>query len=172
MGAEYHGYSADVTRTLPVSGKFSPAQRAIYEIVYAAQEAAFRECKPGSEFQAPHKAAATVIRQGLMELGIIKNEKEYRRYFNHGTSHYLGLDVHDAGTHEALKPGNVITVEPGIYIPEGSPCDPKWWNIGVRIEDDVLITETGFENLSAKAPRTVAQIEEMMKQKSIFSPDK
>ncbi|MCB2378401.1 aminopeptidase P N-terminal domain-containing protein [Hymenobacter sp. BT635] len=161
-GAEYHGYSADVTRTAPPSGKFSPAQRQIYELVLAAQEAAFKECKPGSEFQAPHKAALQVITDGLLQLGLVKDAAEVRKYFTHGTSHYLGLDVHDRGTYQPFQPGVVITVEPGIYIPEGSPCDPKWWNIGVRIEDDILITKNGYENLSAGAPRTVSEIESLM----------
>ena len=161
-GAEYHGYTADVTRTIPPSGKFSPAQRQIYDIVLAAQEAGFAACKPGAEFQAPHKAAQKVIADGLLKLGIIQKPEDVRTYFPHGTSHYLGLDVHDRGNYGPLQAGNVITVEPGIYIPEGSPCDKKWWNIGVRIEDDVLITATGFENLSREAPRTVAEIEAMM----------
>ncbi|MCB2406629.1 aminopeptidase P family protein [Hymenobacter lucidus] len=161
-GAEYHGYTADVTRTAPPSGKFSPAQRQIYELVLAAQDAAFKECKPGSEFQAPHKAALQVITDGLIKLGLIKDATEVRKYFPHGTSHYLGLDVHDRGTYQPLQPGVVITVEPGIYIPANSPCDPKWWNIGVRIEDDILITKNGYENLSAGAPRTVAEIETLM----------
>ncbi|TGE15325.1 aminopeptidase P N-terminal domain-containing protein [Hymenobacter elongatus] len=167
-GAEYHGYSADVTRTAPPSGKFSPAQRQIYELVLAAQEAAFKECKPGSEFQAPHKAAQQVIAAGLLKLGIITDAADVRNYFPHGTSHYLGLDVHDRGTYKPLPPGAVITVEPGIYIPENSPCDKKWWNIGVRIEDDILITATGHENLSAGAPRTVAEIEALMAKPSVL----
>ncbi|WP_078063033.1 aminopeptidase P family protein [Solirubrum puertoriconensis] len=161
-GAEYHGYTSDVTRTIPPTGKFSREQREIYELVLAAQEASFKECKPGAEFQAPHKAAQAVITEGLKRLGIIKTDAEVRRYFPHGTSHYLGLDVHDRGTYGPLKAGNVITVEPGIYIPEGSPCDKKWWNIGVRIEDDILITSSGYDNLSKEAPRTVADIEAMM----------
>ncbi|WP_088845113.1 aminopeptidase P family protein [Hymenobacter gelipurpurascens] len=165
-GAEYHGYSADVTRTIPPSGKFSPAQRQIYELVLAAQEAAFRECKPGKEFQAPHMAAQKVIAEGLTKLGIIRTAEEMRTYFPHGTSHYLGLDVHDRGSYGPLQAGNVITVEPGIYIPEGSLCDKKWWNIGVRIEDDVLITPKGYENLSSEAPRTVAEIESWMEKPS------
>ncbi|TGE21435.1 M24 family metallopeptidase [Hymenobacter aquaticus] len=167
-GAEYHGYSADVTRTAPPSGKFSPAQRQIYDLVLAAQDAAFKECKPGSEFQAPHKAALQVITDGLLKLGLIKDAAEVRRYFPHGTSHYLGLDVHDRGTYQPLQPGTVITVEPGIYIPANSPCDPKWWNIGVRIEDDILITKSGYENLSAGAPRTVAEIEATMAKSSVL----
>ncbi|WP_375438281.1 aminopeptidase P N-terminal domain-containing protein [uncultured Hymenobacter sp.] len=165
-GAEYHGYTADVTRTVPPSGKFSAAQRQLYELVLAAQDAAIRECKPGNEFQAPNKAAQQVVSEGLMKLGIIQKPEEMRRYFPHGTSHYLGLDVHDRGNYGPLKAGNVITVEPGVYIPEGSPCDKKWWNIGVRIEDDVLITATGAENLSKEAPRTVAEVEAMIAEPS------
>ncbi|MBT2558191.1 aminopeptidase P N-terminal domain-containing protein [Hymenobacter sp. ISL-91] len=165
-GAEYRGYSADVTRTIPPSGKFSPAQRQIYELVLAAQEAGFAASKPGAAFQAPDQAARQVVTAGLLKLGIIRQPEEARRYFPHGTSHYLGLDVHDRGSYGPLVAGNVITVEPGIYIPAGSPCDPKWWNIGVRIEDDLLITPTGYENLSREAPRTVADIEALMAQPS------
>lgn len=161
-GAEYHGYTADVTRTVPPSGKFSAAQRQIYELVLAAQEAGIRECRAGNEFRAPGKAAQQIIAEGLQKLGIIAAPEEMRRYFPHGTSHYLGLDVHDRGAYGPLRAGNVITVEPGIYIPEGSPCDKKWWNIGVRIEDDILITDTNPENLSKEAPRTVADIEALM----------
>ena len=164
MGAEYHGYSADVTRTLPVNGKFSAEQKLIYELVLKAQDAAFSQCKPGNNFQDPHHAAVEIIKKGLVKLGIITEEENYNTYFMHGTSHYLGLDVHDAGTRTALKEGNVITVEPGIYIPENSKCDPKWWNIGVRIEDDVLITANSFENLSASCPSKVDEVEKMMKE--------
>ncbi|MBF9223801.1 aminopeptidase P N-terminal domain-containing protein [Hymenobacter sp. BT662] len=165
-GAEYHGYSADVTRTAPPSGQFSPAQRQIYELVLAAQEAGFAACKPGADFNAPNKATQDVVAAGLLKLGIIKKKEEFRQYYPHGASHYLGLDVHDRGNYGPLAAGNVITVEPGIYIPAGSPCDPKWWNIGVRIEDDALITATGYENLSAEAPRTVADIEKLMAEPS------
>ena len=165
-GAEYHGYSADVTRTVPPSGTFSPAQRQIYELVLAAQEAGFAACRPGAGFDAPNKATQDVVAAGLIKLGIIKKKDELRRYYPHGASHYLGLDVHDRGRYGPLEAGNVITVEPGIYIPAGSPCDPKWWNIGVRIEDDALITATGYENLSAEAPRTVADIEKLMAEPS------
>jgi Xaa-Pro aminopeptidase len=166
MGAEYHGYSADVTRTLPVNGKFSPEQKAIYDLVLQAQDSGIANCIPGNLFMAPHNAATRVIARGLVKLGIIKSEDGVRKYFMHGTSHYLGLDVHDAGTRGKLKPNSVITVEPGIYIAEGSDCDKKWWNIGVRIEDDILITETGWENLSAKAPRSTADIEKKMAETS------
>jgi len=165
-GAEYHGYSADVTRTAPPSGTFSPAQRQVYELVLAAQDAGFAACRPGAEFSAPNKATQEVVAAGLLKLGIIKKKEEMRRYYPHGASHYLGLDVHDRGNYGPLQAGNVITVEPGVYIPAGSPCDPKWWNIGVRIEDDALITATGYENLSAEAPRTVADIERLMAEPS------
>ena len=165
-GAEYHGYSADVTRTVPPSGTFSPVQRQIYELVLAAQEAGFAACRPGAGFDAPNKATQEVVAAGLIKLGIIKKKDELRRYYPHGASHYLGLDVHDRGSYGPLEAGNVITVEPGIYIPAGSPCDPKWWNIGVRIEDDALITTIGYENLSAEAPRTVTDIEKLMAEPS------
>ena len=152
MGAEYHGYTADITRTIPVDGTFSEEQRAIYQLVYDAQEAAFEVCKPGQPFNATQAAAKEVIAKGLVKLGIIKKEGDYKKYFMHGTSHYLGLEVHDAGTYGNLKPGSVITVEPGIYITEGSDCDRKWWKIGVRIEDDVLITAEGTKVLSDALP--------------------
>jgi Xaa-Pro aminopeptidase len=169
VGAEYHGYSADVTRTYPVNGKFSEEQKLIYNIVYDAQAAGIAKCKPGEDFRAPHKAATEVVQKRLMELGIIKTPSESMKYFFHGTSHYLGLDVHDEGTHGRLQPNSVITVEPGIYIPFGSDCDEKWWGIGIRIEDDVLITETEPEVLSACVPKTVDEIEALMKQESLFN---
>jgi Xaa-Pro aminopeptidase len=166
MGAEYQGYSADVTRTLPVNGKFNNEQKIIYELVLKAQKAALAECKPGNNFNDPHDAAVRVIQEGLLSLGIINDKKDYTNYFMHGTSHYLGLDVHDVGTYGKLKPGNVITVEPGIYISSKSSCDRKWWNIGIRIEDDVLITDSGFENLSAGCPSEIIDVERMMKEES------
>ncbi len=161
MGAEYHGYTADVTRTFPVDGHFSEQERAVYQLVYDAQEAGFKACQPGNSFRSPHEAAFEVISKGLKKLGITKDENETKKYFMHGTSHYLGLDVHDPGTFGPLKPNSVITVEPGIYIPEGSPCDKKWWNIGVRIEDDVLITNNGYEVLSGHLARSIADIEHL-----------
>ena len=129
----------------------------------------FAECKVGNEFRAPDKAARAIINEGLAKLGIIENATTTRRYFPHGTSHYLGFDVHDPGVYGPFKNNTVITVEPGIYIPEGSPCDPKWWKIAVRIEDDILITNKGWENLSAASPRTSEAIEKMMAQESIFN---
>lgn len=168
IGAEYHGYTADVTRTLPVDGHFSDEESVIYNLVLKAQQAGIDSCKVGNKFWEPHQAATKIITDGLLELGIIEKSYHVQRYFMHGTSHYLGLDVHDAGLFGILQAGNVITVEPGIYIPEGSECDPKWWNIGVRIEDDILITPFGPENLSEKAPRTIAEIEALMKEESSF----
>ncbi len=169
VGAEYHGYTADVTRTLPVDGHFSNEEKIIYNIVLKAQEAGIKKCEEGNSFWDPNVAATTVVSQELQKLGIIKSPIEVRKYFMHGTSHYLGLDVHDVGTYLPLKANSVITVEPGIYIPAGSPCDKKWWNIGVRIEDDVLITEGDPEVLSDCIPKTTEEIEILMQQTSIFN---
>ncbi|MBI2281908.1 MAG: aminopeptidase P N-terminal domain-containing protein [Bacteroidetes bacterium] len=168
IGAEYHGYTADVTRTLPVNGKFSEEQKIIYNIVLEAQKAGIQQCKKGNKFWDPHDAATNVIANQLMKWGIIDKVYRVKEYFMHGTSHYLGLDVHDAGLFGSLEPGNVITVEPGIYIPEGSNCDPKWWNIGVRIEDDILINDGETINISEKAPREMVDIEQLMKEVGVF----
>jgi Xaa-Pro aminopeptidase len=167
VAGEYHGYSADVTRSFPVSGKFTPEQKAIYELVLAAQEAGIAQCTPGKSFSAPDGAARAVISAGLLKLGITKNAGDANRYFMHGTSHYIGLDVHDSHGDNTLQENYTLTVEPGIYIKEGSPCDPKWWNIGVRIEDDILVTSRGPVNLSAGVPRKVDEIEALMRGKGI-----
>lgn len=164
-GAEYHGYTADITRTIPINGVFSAEQRAIYNIVLEAQDSGIAACKPGAEFRAPHLAARRVIIKGLKNLGIISADSSVKQYFMHGTSHYLGLDVHDVGDGQPLVENTVITVEPGIYIAPGSDCDSKWWNIGVRIEDDILITATSQENLSARLPRTIQDLETLMRKK-------
>ena len=166
LGAEYHGYTADVTRTIPANGKFSKEQKLIYDLVYEAQEAGIAASKVGNTFNAPDAACREIINKGLVELGIVKSESEARQYFPHGTSHYLGLDVHDPGLYGTFEANMVITVEPGIYIPKGSDCDPKWYGIAVRIEDDILITDDGPVNLSEEAPRTSDAIEALMKQKS------
>jgi Xaa-Pro aminopeptidase len=168
VGAEYHGYTADVTRTIPAHGKFSENERAVYQIVYDAQEAAFKTLKDGSKWADASKAAQETIANGLMKLGIIKEKSEAKRYYPHGLGHHIGLDVHDRGTYDTLKKDMVLTIEPGIYIPENSPCDKKWWGIGVRIEDDALIKEDGYELLSAFAPRSVADIEKMIAEKSVL----
>ena len=161
LGAEYHGYTADVTRTIPADGTFSEEQKIIHNIVLEAQQAGFEACVAGNSFRAPGRAAQRVINRRLAEIGLIKRGEQHN-YFPHGTSHYVGLDVHDPGTYGKLQPGTIITVEPGIYIPEGSDCDPKWWGIAVRIEDCILITAEGWQNLSARAPRTVEDIERTM----------
>lgn len=166
LGAEYHGYTADVTRTIPANGKFTAEQKAIYDLVYEAQEAGIAASIVGNGFRAPDAAARKVINEGLVKLGITKTEAEGRKYFPHGTSHYLGLDVHDPGLGGPFEANMVITVEPGIYIPEGSECDKKWWGIAVRIEDDILITANGPVNLSAEAPRKSSEIEALMKEPS------
>jgi Xaa-Pro aminopeptidase len=165
IGAEYHGYTADVTRTVPVDGVYSPEQRAIYELVYRAQEAGIEATRAGSDFGAPHQAAAQVLATGLAELGLIPSPTDaqgLRRFFMHGTSHYLGLDVHDVGSRGPLQPGTVITVEPGLYVPAADDIDPKWWNIGVRIEDDVLVTDGDPVMLSADVPRQIDEVEALM----------
>ena len=166
LGAEYNGYTADVTRTIPVSGTFSPEQRALYQIVYDSQTAGIKAAQVGASFSAIAAACNKVVQEGLMELGIIAAPEEYRRYLPHGVAHHIGLDVHDPGLYQNLLPQMIITVEPGIYIPKDSPCDPKWWNIGIRIEDDILITEKGPVNLSEDAPRAWDEIEALMKEKS------
>lgn len=167
LGAEWRGYTADVTRTIPINGKFNVEEKAIYELVFKSQEAGIALSREGVEFSEISRVTKDIINKGLADLGIIE-EGQRHDYFPHGTSHHLGLDVHDRGEYGALKNGMVLTVEPGIYIPDGSDCDPKWWGIGVRIEDDILVTENGPVNLSADAPRTVEAIEEMMRMPSVL----
>jgi Xaa-Pro aminopeptidase len=179
-GVECHNlYTADVTRTMPINGKFSSPQRAVYELVLAAQQAGIDAVKPGVEFKAPHEAAMKVLAQGLYDLGILKEEPEiamrsdrqlHRRYTLHGTSHMLGLDVHDCANARdemyrdgELQEGYVLTVEPGLYFQANDLTVPEEYRgIGVRIEDDVLVTATGSRNLSAKLPRSVDDIEAWM----------
>jgi len=174
--AEHEYYASDITRTFPVNGRFSPEQKAIYELVLAAQYAALEKVKPGNLWTAPHEAAVSVLTHGLVKLGLLKGkpaqlikDQSYRRFYMHRTGHWLGMDVHDVGeykfgdTWRALEPGMALTVEPGLYIAAGSKgIAKKWWNIGVRIEDDVLVTPTGHEVLSAAVPKSVAEIEALM----------
>ncbi|MFI5131524.1 MAG: aminopeptidase P family protein [Chitinophagales bacterium] len=166
VGAEYHGYTADVTRTVPADGKFSSEEKIIYQLVYDAQEAAFKLLREGTRWRDAGDAARNVIADGLFKLGIIKDKTDVGKYYPHGLSHHIGLDVHDRGVSDTLKKDMVITIEPGIYIPEGSDCDKKWWSIAVRIEDDALITKNGYELLSHFAPRKIEEIEKMIAQKS------
>ena len=165
VGAEYRGYAADVTRTVPASGRFTDDQRAVYDVVYRAQEAGIRATRAGASYMAPHQAAEQALAEGMAELGLIRDARDLnglRRFFMHATSHYLGLDVHDVGMGGPLEPGTVITVEPGIYIPAAEDIDPRWWDIGVRIEDDVLVTEDGPVVLSSGAPRSSSDVEALM----------
>lgn len=177
LGAEYHGYTADVTRTIPVNGKFTEEQKIIYDLVYKAQEAAIKICKEGTPFKKLYTATAEVINNGLVKLGLYKSlntkdiinpETGRNRYYPHGCCHHIGLDVHDKGEYDVLQENMVITIEPGIYIPEGSPTGKKWWNIPVRIEDDFLVTKEGCELLSDLAPRKSDEIEAMMAEPSPF----
>ena len=168
LGAEYRGYSADVTRTIPANGKFTKEQKLIYDLVYDAQEAGIRAMVIGSDYKLVDKEAREVIYRGLLELGITDSLEQGKSYFPHGTSHHIGLDVHDLNNRGTFRENMILTVEPGIYIPEGSPCDKKWWGIAVRIEDDVLVTKNGPVNYSALAPRKSEDIEKMMQEESIF----
>ena len=175
-GAEYDCYASDVTRTFPVNGRFSPPQKALYEVVLAAQAAAIEQVQPGNDWNSPHTAAIKALTRGLVKLGILKGrpaelirKEAYRRFYMHRTGHWLGMDVHDVGDYKVggewrvLEPGMVLTVEPGIYIPSGSRgVARKWWNIGIRIEDDVLVTHDGHEVLSEDAPKRVSEIEALM----------
>ena len=172
-GCEYQCYASDITRTFPVNGRFTPEQRAVYEVVLEANRAAIAAVKPGNQWNDPHLAAVKVVTQGLVKLGLLKGrvaklerEGAYRRFFMHRTGHWLGIDVHDVGDYKIgdawriLEPGMVMTIEPGIYIPAGSRGVPKrFHNIGVRIEDDVVVTADGCENLSAGMPRTSTEVE-------------
>lgn len=163
LGAEYRGYTADITRTIPVSGKFSPEQKQIYDLVLKAQEEAMKICKPGTTFSELTQTTRKVINKGLKELGVIKSEEERHFYYPHGCCHHIGLDVHDRGDYSKLQENMVITIEPGIYIPDNADCDKRWWGIAVRIEDDYLLTKDGYVHLSVYAPRKAEEIEATMK---------
>lgn len=175
-GCELDGYASDITRTFPVNGKFSAAQRDIYQLVLAAQAAAIAEVVPGASWNAPHDAAVRVLAQGLIEFGLCKGSVDkviesgdYRQFYMHRTGHWLGLDVHDAGDYKRdgawrkLEPGMVLTVEPGCYIRPGAGVPAHFANIGIRIEDDVAVTAKGNEVLTLAAPKTVADIEAWMR---------
>lgn len=168
LGAEYRGFTADVTRTIPANGVFSKEQKAIYQIVYDAQEAGIAAYVIGESMATPNLLSKKIVDQGLFQLGIINSLDEKHPYYPHGTSHHIGLDVHDPGNYGNFEENMVVTMEPGIYIPDGSNCDERWWGIGIRIEDDILVTKTGPVNLSAEAPRTIEEIEKMMAKKSIL----
>lgn len=178
-GCEYQHYAADITRTFPVSGLFSPPQRALYNIVLAANEAAIAQCRPGTPFNGPHEVAVAVMVEGLIRLGLLQGTvadnveaETYLQYCPHKSCHWLGLDVHDVGDYRLaeqwrpLQPGMVLTVEPGIYVAQDSPksevIEPYLGN-GIRIEDDVLITDNGCQVLSRGVPKAAAEIEALMR---------
>ena len=175
-GSEYQGYASDISRTFPINGKFSNAQKQVYEAVLRAQHAAIDKVKPGNHWNEPHEAAIEVLTEGMLELGILKGksrqlikDQTYAKYYMHRTGHWLGMDVHDVGDYKVegewrtFEAGMVLTVEPGIYMPAGSKDLPrKWWNIGIRIEDDVLVTADGNDILSKDAPKTIDEIEAIM----------
>lgn len=176
-GCELDCYAADVTRTFPVNGRFTSEQKALYKIVLAAQTAAIECVCPGKTFIDPHNAAIRTLTEGLVEVGILQGnvneliaQKAYTPFFIHGTSHWLGLDVHDVGDikvdneYRTLEPGMVLTVEPGLYIESSNErINPRWRGIGIRIEDDILVTNNGYEVLSSGMPKTVYEIESFMK---------
>jgi Xaa-Pro aminopeptidase len=174
-GCEHDYYASDITRTFPVSGRFSPAQRAVYEVVLEAQTAAIDKVRPGNHWNQPHEAAVRVITQGLIKLGLIKGslprlvkEKAYQPFFNHRTGHWLGIDVHDVGDYKVggewrvLESGMALTVEPGIYIRSSPRVPSEFWNIGIRIEDDVLVTNGAPEVLTGDLEKTPEAVERLV----------
>ncbi|MEY4581125.1 MAG: hypothetical protein RL701_5828 [Pseudomonadota bacterium] len=174
-GAEFDYYACDVTRTFPVNGRFTPSQRAIYDIVLAAQLAAIAAVRPGVTLPDVHQRALEVLVDGLVTLGLIAGpvsdaieQERYKPYYMHRTSHWLGMDVHDVGDYfvdkrpRVLEPGFVLTIEPGLYVAHGSPCDPTWHGIGVRIEDDVLVTHDGPHVLTAAIPKRAEDLEQLL----------
>ena len=174
-GAEFECYAADISRTFPVGGKFSGEQRALYDIVLAAQDAAFTKCSAGHGWNEPHEEAVKVISQGLIDEGLLSGSLEevleqqaYTQFYMHRTGHWLGMDVHDVGDYQVeghwreLEPGMVFTVEPGIYVNPAAGIDERWNHIGIRIEDNVLVRRDGFDNLTAAAPKKPNEIEALM----------
>jgi Xaa-Pro aminopeptidase len=175
-GCELDGYAADITRTFPINGRYSGAQREVYELVLAAQRAAMDKVRAGNAWNEPHDAAVKVLAQGMLDLKLLPGsldavlEKEaYKRFYMHRTGHWLGMDVHDAGDYKragqwrALAPGMTLTVEPGLYIRAADDVPESLRDIGVRIEDDVLVTEAGCEVLTAEAPKSIADVEALMR---------
>jgi Xaa-Pro aminopeptidase len=176
-GAEIDGYASDITRTFPVNGRFSGEQRAVYEIVLGAQLAAIEQIRPGKHWNEPHETAVRVLTQGLKDLGLLKGEidghienGDYKRFYMHRTGHWLGMDVHDVGDYKVaedwrlLEPGMVLTVEPGLYIGAGKDIPENFWHTGIRIEDDVGVTRDGCEVLSREVPKSVGEIEALMRE--------
>ncbi len=178
-GCEYQNYASDITRTFPVNGRFNPEQKAIYQIVLKAQQAILGLIKPGIAWNQLQKTCVEFITQGLVDLSLLKGklsdliqQKSYQKFYMHGCSHWLGLDVHDVGCYRiekkwrSLEPDMVFTVEPGIYISPAPDIDKKWWNIGIRIEDDVRVTQEACEVLTSQIPKDLADIENIMRTSS------
>jgi Xaa-Pro aminopeptidase len=177
-GAEFGYFTGDVTRTTPASGRFTKEQAEIYQLVLDAQMASINAVKPGATFQDPHNETVRVLVDGLLRLGLLEGnaeeiikEEKYKKFYMHRTSHWLGMDVHDVAPYKVadewrkLEPGMVLTIEPGLYIAEGlEDVDARYRGIGVRIEDDVLVTKEGNEVLSARVPKTIEEIEALMAQ--------
>jgi len=174
-GAEYENYASDISRTFPVNGRFSREQRQVYELVLEANLAAIAKVRPGNHWNEPHDTAVHILTEGLLALGILKGKlntliknEAYKKYFMHRTGHWIGMDVHDVGDYKldgewrAFAPGMVTTIEPGLYFQPHQGLAAKWWNIGVRIEDDVLVTGGGNEVFTRDVPKTVDEIEELM----------
>jgi len=176
-GVECDHYAADITRTFPVSGKFSEPQRLLYQLVLDAQSAALEQIAPGIAWNKAHEASVEVLTKGLIELGLLKGklkklikDEKYKQFYMHRIGHWLGMDVHDVGDYKIkdewrlLEPGMVLTVEPGLYVPvDCETVDKQWRGIGIRIEDDVLVTKDGYEVLTHAVPKTVADIEAIMR---------
>lgn len=174
-GCEWNGYASDITRTFPVNGQFSPAQRRVYDWVLRAQRAAIDMIKPGITMPQIYKVAARILTEGLIDIGVLHGSVQdnlkkaaYRPYFMHGLGHWLGLDVHDRGEYKEqgkpvkLVPGMVLTIEPGLYIPPDAPCAAEYRGLGIRIEDNLLVTDRGYENLTAELPTDTDEIEDLM----------
>jgi Xaa-Pro aminopeptidase len=167
-GCEILGYASDITRTFPINGRFSEPQKQIYEIVLNAQKSAIACIMPGEKVSKPHEVACDIITDGLIELGIMNTSNDLNEFYMHKTGHWLGLDVHDVGTqviddeYRIFEAGMVTTVEPGIYIRKSDKIDSKYWNIGIRIEDDVLVTNDGNHILSEAAIKDLKDIEHLM----------
>jgi Xaa-Pro aminopeptidase len=185
-GCEFDGYASDITRTWPVNGRFSAPQKQLYELVLQAQQAAFAAIVPGQPYSAMHEAAVKVLAGGMLDIGLLDKakygsaedaiaDKAHLQFYMHGTGHWLGMDVHDVGPYRDLSmaekpsrpllPGMALTVEPGIYVRPAEGVPEEYWNIGIRVEDDVVVLDDGCRILSGDAPKTVAEIEELMKER-------
>ncbi len=186
-GCEFDGYASDITRTFPVSGRFSPAQRELYDLVVAAQDAAIAETRAGVPYNVPHDAAVRVLAQGMLDTGLLDRNKEgtlddvlasgsYRRFYMHRTGHWLGMDVHDVGEYRVashggegerpwrpLQPGMVLTIEPGIYVRPAEDVPERYWHIGIRIEDDAVVTDGDCELITRGVPVLADEIEALMR---------